>query len=158
MACISPTFLFLPLRSRSQIARSAPTQPGRTEEASTVGSAAGSLAWRQEEPEEVIIRLPDQPDRVYYRGSVLANDGFLGDVPEDLMAEPTIPPGHPEAFHAAFARLHRCFEQDVRAYQEDKPFRCDGSKYASVMDGRIGIAFIAAAVASSQQGGAWVDV
>jgi predicted dehydrogenase len=123
-----------------------------------VNGTKGSLAWRQEEPEEIIIRLPNQPDRVYYRGAISANDGFLKDLPADLMAEPTIPPGHPEAFHDAFARLHRSFEQDVRAYAEGKPFKCDGSKYANVADGRIGIAFVQAAVESSQQGGAWVNV
>ena len=87
-----------------------------------------------------------------------ANDGFLKDLPADLMAEPTIPPGHPEAFHDAFARLHRCFEQDVRTYLAGKPLESDGTKYANVLDGRTGIAFIDAAVASSQKGGAWVDV
>lgn len=102
--------------------------------------------------------LPDQPDRVYYRGAVAPNDGFLGDLPEDLMAEPTIPPGHPEAFHDAFARLHRCFEADVRAYENGQPFDCDGSKYANVQDGRAGIAFIEAAVKSSNDGGTWVDL
>ena len=91
-------------------------------------------------------------------GAVAANDGFLGDLPEELMAEPNIPPGHPEAFHDAFARLHRCFEVDVRAYQEGKPFDCDGSRYANVADGRMGIAYIDAAVKSSQQGGGWVGV
>ena len=107
---------------------------------------------------EYQILLPDQPDRVYFRGAVTANDGFLGDLPEDLMAEPNIPPGHPEAFHDAFARLHRCFEEDVRAYHEGRPFECDGSKYASVADGRMGIAFVDAAVKSSNEGGSWIDV
>ena len=65
---------------------------------------------------------------------------------------------HPEAFHDAFARLHRCFETDVRAYEEGKPFDCYGSRYANVADGRMGIAFIDAAVKSSQAGGAWVDI
>ena len=74
------------------------------------------------------------------------------------MAEPNIPQGHPEAFHDAFARLHRCFEQDVRAYLDKKPFNCDGSKYATVADGRTGIAFIAAAVKSHEQDGAWVEM
>lgn len=120
-----------------------------------VNGTKGSLVWRQEEPEEIIIRLTNQPDRVYYRGAIAPNDGFLGDLPEDLMAEPTIPPGHPEAFHDAFARLHRCFEQDVRAYLDGKPFTCDGAKYANVQDGRMGIAFIEAAVQSSREGGAW---
>lgn len=118
----------------------------------------GTLQWRQEYPEELTVMLPDQPDRVYYRGAVAPNDGFLGDLPEDLMAEPTIPPGHPEAFHDAFARLHRCFEADVRAYENGQPFDCDGSKYANVQDGRAGIAFIEAAVKSSNDGGTWVDL
>ncbi|MDP8245967.1 MAG: Gfo/Idh/MocA family oxidoreductase [Candidatus Hinthialibacter antarcticus] len=118
----------------------------------------GSLIWRQEEPEKVEIRLPNQPDRVYWRGAVAANDGFLGDLPEDLMAEPTIPPGHPEAFHDAFARLHRCFESDVRAYQAGTYKGADGSKYATVDDGRHGIYFITKAVESSQKGGVWVDL
>ena len=74
------------------------------------------------------------------------------------MAEPNIPPGHPEAFHDAFARLHRCFEEDVRAYQDGKPLHCDGAKYANVEDGRIGIAFVDAAVRSSQQENVWVKL
>lgn len=123
-----------------------------------VNGTKGTLQWRQEFPEEVVIKLPNQPDRTYFRGAVSANDGFLKDLPADLMAEPTIPPGHPEAFHDAFARLHRCFEQDVRAYQDGKPFQCDGSKYASVADGRMGLAFVDAAVCSAQKEGAWVDV
>jgi predicted dehydrogenase len=123
-----------------------------------VNGTKGSLVWVQEEPEQLIIRLPNQPDRVYWRGAVVANDGFLKDLPADLMAEPNIPAGHPEAFHDAFARLHRCFEQDVRAYLDKKPFACDGSKYANVEDGRIGIAFIAAAVKSHAKGGAWIEM
>ena len=114
--------------------------------------------WAQEEPEALTIRLPDQPDRTYYRAAVSANDGFLGDVPEDLMGEPNIPPGHAEGFHDAFARLHRCFERDARAYLDGKPFNCDGGKYANVEDGRMGIAFIAAAVKSHEKDGAWVEM
>ena len=118
----------------------------------------GTLVWHQEEPEKVTILLPNQPDRVYWRGVVSANDGFLGDLPEWLMKEPTIPSGHPEAFHDAFARLHRCFEEDVRAYSEGKPFTNDGARYANVVDGRIGIAFVTAAVESSRNGSTWVKM
>lgn len=70
------------------------------------------------------------------------------------MKEPTIPSGHGEAFHDAFARLHRCFEADVRAYQEKRPFKDDGSKYANVDDGRMGMYFIGKAVESSVEG--WI--
>jgi len=129
-----------------------------------INGTRGSLVWVQEEPEKLIVRLPHQPDRVYWRGAVAANDGFLGALPPDLLAEPTIPAGHPEAFHDAFARLHRCFEHDVRAYLEgrydptDPRHNADGSRYATVEDGRVGIAFIEAAVRSHQQDGAWVKV
>ena len=123
-----------------------------------VNGSKGTLYWVQEEPEKVVIHLAGQPDRVYWRGEVKANDGFLGDLPADLMVEPTVPSGHPEGFHDAFARLHRCFEADVRAYEEKKPWNADGSKYANVWDGRIGIALCTAAVESSNQGGAWVDM
>ncbi len=116
----------------------------------------GTLIWRQEEPEKVEIRLPGQPDRVYWRGAVSANDGFLKDLPADLMAEPTIPSGHPEAFHDAFARLHRCFEADVRAYQAGTYKGTDGSKYATVEDGRFGIYFIGKVIESASNNNAWV--
>jgi predicted dehydrogenase len=123
-----------------------------------VNGTQGSLVWVQENPDQLTIRLPNQPDRTYWRGAVAANDGFLHDVPAELLAEPNIPSGHPEAFHDAFARLHRCFEQDVRAYLDGRPFSCDGSKYANVQDGRTGIAFIDAAVRSQQKDGAWVEM
>jgi len=119
----------------------------------------GTLRWRQEDPECVRISLLDQPDRTYYRGAVSPGDGFLPpDVPEDLMAEPTVPPGHPEAFHDAFARLHRCFEADVRKWKAGEPFACDGSKYANVEDGWTGMAFINTCLQSNAEKGAWTPM
>jgi predicted dehydrogenase len=123
-----------------------------------VNGTKGTLIWRQEEPEQVTILLPDQPDRTYFRAAVSANDGFLGDVPQWLLDEPTVPSGHPEGFHDAYARLHRSFEADVRAYNEGRPFSNDGSKYATVVDGRMGMALLTAAVESSSNGGAWVPM
>lgn len=123
-----------------------------------VNGTKGTLRWFQEEPEKLVIHVPGKPDLVYWRGAVQPNDGFLKDLPGDLMAEPTVPPGHPEAFHDAFARLHRCFEADVRAYNDKLAFACDGSKYANVEDGRMGIYFIEKAVESSSKGGVWVEM
>lgn len=118
----------------------------------------GSLIWRQEESEAVTICQPGKPDRKYWRSAVSPNDGFLGDVPAELMSEPKIPSGHCEGFHDAYARLHRSFEKDVRAYWDGKPFNCDGSKYANVYDGRMGMAFIDASVESSHADGAWTKL
>lgn len=121
-----------------------------------ISGTKGTLVWRAEDPECLTIHLVNQPDRVYWRGAVTPGDGFLPkDVPADLMAEPTIPAGHPEAFHDAYARLHRCFEADVRKWQAGKSFACDGSKYANIEDGWMGIAFIETCVKSSAKKGAW---
>ena len=121
-----------------------------------VAGTKGTLRWRQEEPESITIHLPNQPDRVYWRGAVAAGDGFLPkNLPAELMAEPTVPAGHPEAFHDAFARLHRSFERDVRAWKAGRAFTSDGSKYANVEDGWTGIAFIETCVKSSRRKGAW---
>ncbi len=121
-----------------------------------VAGTKGTLRWRQEDPECLTIHLSNQPDRVYWRGAVAPGDGFLPkDVPADLMAEPTVPAGHPEAFHDAFARLHRCFEADVRKWKAGEKFACDGSKYANVQDGWTGLAFIETCLKSSQKKGAW---
>ena len=117
----------------------------------------GALHWRQEEPEFLTILLPGQPDRVYWRGAVNARgDGFLPkDVPAELLTEPTIPSGHAEGFHDAFARLHRCFEADVRKWKAGQRFNIDGSKYANVEDGWTGIAFIETALKSDRNKSAW---
>lgn len=123
-----------------------------------IAGTKGALKWRQEDPEQVTILLQGQPDRTYWRGAVSPNDGFLGDVPDWLLKEPTIPAGHGEAFHDAFARLHREFEKDVRAYQAGKPWSGGGSKYANIADGRMGLAFIDACLKSSANDGAWETI
>jgi predicted dehydrogenase len=121
-----------------------------------VAGTKGTLRWRQEEPEGLTVHLPDQPDRVYWRGAVTPGDGFLPkDVPAELLAEPTIPSGHPEGFHDAFARLHRNFERDVRLWKAGKPVKGDPAQYAQVEDGWIGIAFLETCLKSSRKKGAW---
>lgn len=124
-----------------------------------IAGTKGTLRWRQEDPECLTINLPNQPDRVYWRGACSPGDGFLpADMPADLMAEPTIPAGHPEAFHDAFARLHRCFEADVRKYKAGEPFKADGAKYANIEDGWMGIAFIETCLKSNVAQGAWTPM
>ncbi len=124
-----------------------------------VNGSKGTLRWSQEDPEKIVINVNGQPDRVYWRGAIAPGDGFLpAELPADLMAEPTIPAGHPEAFHDAFARLHRFFEADIRKFQAGQPFACDGSKYASVEDGWMGMAFLETALKSNAANAAWTKL
>jgi predicted dehydrogenase len=115
-----------------------------------VNCERGSLVWRQEESEQIIIRLPGEPDRTYWRGELKGKDSFLGDLPDWVGGECTIPSGHNEAFHDAYRRLHKSFEEDVRLYNEGKPFKNDGTKYANVHDGVLHMKFIEAAVKSAK--------
>ena len=126
----------------------------------TIAGSKGTLHWRQEEPESLTILLPNQPDRVYWRGAIQAGDGFL---PKDkaldaLLTEPTIPAGHPEAFHDAFARLHRFFEADVRLWKAGRKFACNGANYANIEDGWMGMAFVSTCLKSSAKKGAWTPM
>lgn len=115
-----------------------------------VACEKGTLVWRQEDSERVTLLMPDGVDRHYFRGAVPAKDDVLGKVPADLLAESTVPSGHAEGFHDAFARLHRFFEEDVRAYNDGKPFTGAGTRYASVHDGVKHMQFVEAAVKSAK--------
>jgi len=126
----------------------------------TVAGTKGTIRWSQEEPEKLVVYLANQPDRIYWRGAIQAGDGFL---PKDenieaLLKEPTIPSGHPEAFHDAYARLHRFFEADIRAWQKGEPQKGAGTNYASVDDGWMGMAFLATCLKSSANKGAWAPM
>lgn len=116
----------------------------------------GSLRWAQEESEKLEVFPLGKPDRTYYRDPNLTPDDFLDELPQELLRENTIPWGHSEGFHDAFARLHRCFENDVRAYQAGTYTGTDGSKYATVDDGLKGIQFVEKAVESSRKEGSWI--
>ena len=66
------------------------------------------------------------------------------------------PPATPKGFHEALANLHRTLEWTIRGRRGEKvptPFEHPG-----IADGVAGMAFIEAAVASSNQDGAWVEV
>lgn len=121
-----------------------------------VNGDRGSVRWSQENSDKLVVNLIDQPERIYWRGGIEPNDGFLKDLPQELLDESTIPWGHSEGFHDAFARLHRCFEADVRAYQTGNYSGTDGSKYATADDGVVGVRFVEKAVESDRSDGAWV--
>ncbi len=125
-----------------------------------IAGTKGTLRWSQEDPEKLTVHLANQPDRVYWRGAIAAGDGFLpkDDRLEALLKEPTIPAGHPEAFHDAFARLHRFFEADIRKWKAGQKFACDGSNYANIEDGWMGMAFLATCLKSSGKKGAWTSM
>src|SRR5580693_4979101 len=57
-----------------------------------------SLEWHQEEPNELIVKYPDAPRRIFRRGNE-----YVSDVAKKFTR---LPFGHPEAFIEAFANIY----------------------------------------------------
>lgn len=110
----------------------------------------GGLEWNQMEPNSLRVHRLDQPTQIYRTGN-----GYLG---ESATAHCRIPAGHPEGYLEAFANIYRNFAADISARI------CGESKheilhdYPTIEDGVRGMAFIEAAVASSQNNAAWTPL
>ena len=91
-----------------------------------------------------------QPVSIYRLG---AEYGYF---PEIVKPYLRLPSGHPEGFHEALANLHKTQQLLVRRmYGENVPAPYP---HPDVADGAAGMAFIEAAVKSSQADGRWTDV
>lgn len=112
------------------------------------GSEA-SLEWQQEHPNELIVKYPDRPREILRRGN--------GYVSETAQLATRIPAGHPEGYLEAFANLYREAFRAIAAEVAGEALPAD-LDLPGIDDGVTGMAFIEAAVASAQQGAAWVPV
>lgn len=98
----------------------------------------GSLAWRQETPDQLLHARADGSTTILVRGGP-------GLAPEAAQAT-RLPGGHPEGFIEAFANIYRAVAEAIRDGRTTGPF-------PSVHDGARGVRFIERAVASR---GSWL--
>ncbi|MFA5057849.1 MAG: Gfo/Idh/MocA family oxidoreductase [Opitutaceae bacterium] len=112
------------------------------------GAKAG-LEWYQEHPNELIVKYPDQPRRIYRRGN-----GYLCDQAQKATR---IPPGHPEGYLEAFGNIYREAFRAIVAEVEGRP-RPKDLDFPTIDDGVIGMAFIETAVKSARLGAKWVKL
>jgi predicted dehydrogenase len=105
-----------------------------------------SLEWHQEHPNELIVKYQDAPCRIFRRGNP-----YVSDVAKKFTR---LPSGHPEAFLEAFANIYLEAARAVEAVKAGKPIPPD-IDYPTVEDGVLGMAFIATAVASANNGSSW---
>ena len=105
-----------------------------------------SLEWHQEHPNELTVKYPDAPRKIYRRGN-----GYLSDIAKRFTR---LPFGHPEAFIEAFANIYLEAARAIEAVKEGKSIPADVD-YPTVEDGVLGMAFIATAVASAKNGSTW---
>ncbi len=105
----------------------------------------GTLEWHQEQPNDLIVKMLDQPTQVLSRGN-----GYF--YPE-VNAAVRIPSGHVEGHFVAFANIYRGFTQDLEALETGAPLKYD---YPGVDAGIEGNVFVERCVESNRNGSAWV--
>ena len=117
-----------------------------------IDGTKGSLAWRQEEPNKMMVRRNGQPHALYTRDP---NAPYMN---ESGKAACRLPSGHPEAFFEAFANIYRAAFDSMAARATGAKFEATDTVYPNVNDGVEGMFFIQQSVASSGEGGAWLPL
>lgn len=111
------------------------------------GSKA-ALRWCQESPNELWLTELGQPARRLTRG--------MACLPQPASDASRLPQGHPEGFIEAFAQLYRDFAQAVRQHPGQSGVPAAQNGVPGLEEGIRSLAFIEAAMRSSQQDAAWV--
>lgn len=110
----------------------------------------GSLAWRQEIPQELCLKMNGQPEQVLRPGNAYLS--------AEAQAASRLPPGHPEAFLEAFANLYRAFSSAVHDRLEGVAPPIEGYDFPDIDDGIAGMLFIETAVSSAVNGSVWTPM
>ncbi|WP_435017646.1 Gfo/Idh/MocA family protein [Tundrisphaera sp. TA3] len=115
-----------------------------------VSGTKGTLEWSMTDHLCLKHFEAGQPVRIYRLG---ADYGYF---PGSIKPYLRLPSGHPEGFHEALANLHLSLQLQIRArLGETVPA---AFPHPGIADGVAGMAFVEAAVASSNQDGAWVTL
>ena len=70
----------------------------------------GSLEWRQQDPNRLILKWLDKPEEIHHAAA-----GYLS---SDALAVARTPSGHPEGYLEAFAVLYREFADALHAWKQ----------------------------------------
>lgn len=107
------------------------------------GSKA-SLKWEQENPNFLYQISDTEPTRVYKPGHEYNS--------ELAQMSGTLPCGHPEGLHEAFANLYAGAAKAIRGEEV-----LDG-QFPTIVDGVRGMTFIESAVKSNKEGNCWIQL
>ena len=117
-----------------------------------IDGTEGAIAWRQEEPNKMIVRKNGEPHKIYTRdpNHPIANDSQVNAC--------RLPSGHPEAFFEAFANVYTAAFDAMIARAGGEDFEMTNTVYPNVHDGAEGMHFIEQCVASSAENAAWLPM
>ena len=111
-----------------------------------VYGSKGGIEWLQEDPNYLWFTPLGEPKRLLTRGGSGATDA--------ANAVTRIPGGHPEGYLEGFANLYADAAHAIIAQRQGGAVMTD-SLLPTVHDGLAGVAFVAAVVTSSKEGGVW---
>ena len=117
-----------------------------------IDGTKGAIQWRQEDPNYMTFRQNGKPHQIYFRapGAPFATPLHT--------ASARVPAGHPEGYLEAFANVYR-FAFDAMAQRATgQDFEKRNTIFPNVYDGVEGMYFIQQCVASSHEGGAWLNL
>lgn len=108
----------------------------------------GSLSWKQQQPESLVLRRAGGEETRLLRGRS-----------EPAATETLrVPAGHPEGYIEAFAQIYRDAAQALRARHAGGPPPAAVADLTTVADGVAGLAFVHAALRSAADQGRWTYV
>jgi predicted dehydrogenase len=115
-----------------------------------VSGSLGSLEWQQEHPQALQFKPLDAPAQV-------RTPNGPGTLPLAARAS-RIVAGHPEGFHEAFANLYTDAAEAIAARRSGQTTDPLAMHFPNANDGLQGLRFVTAAVASSNNQGAWTHL
>ena len=126
---------------------------GRENELSIqIDGTTGSIAWGQENPNEMWLRRNGQAHQLYTRDP---NATFTND---SAAAACRTPSGHPEGYLEAFANVYRSGYDAIAEQAATQSVETTNTVYPNVHDGVEGMYFLQQSVTSSQENGAWLPL
>jgi len=117
-----------------------------------IDGTKGAIQWRQENPNEMIVRQNGKPRQIYTRDPNAPYMNASG------AAACRLPAGHPEAFFEAFANVYTAAFDAMSVRGGGGSFERRNTVYPNIYDGVEGMYFIQQCVASSQDNSAWLGL
>lgn len=114
-----------------------------------IDGTKASLEWRQENPNQMIVRRNGEAARIYTR----SGGPYLG---TSAASCTRIPSGHPEGYFEAFANIYTSAYDAMIQRIEGKTHEPMNTIYPNIYDGVEGMLFITKCVESSKAGGSWL--
>lgn len=109
----------------------------------------GSLEWKQEDANSLLVKWPDRPMEVYRTAAGYTNSYSRHNT--------RTPPGHPEGYLEAFANLYRNFALTVKAKISGVDPAPEMLDFPGIEDGVRGMTFVEKVIASGKSSEKWIE-